>query len=229
LARARRIMVDKRVDYLPVLSGRKLTGILTSAHITYNLYALEAVTRGDRVGESIRRLEAPVKDFAEPNPLISSLDETAQNIIRLMIDRKSTYALIQFWGEIQGIITHRDLVRILAETPEEQIPMYMVGLPEDPFEAEAAKIKFLRALSLLRRITPKIIEARSMVKISSRGVEGRNRYEVKVNILTYRGKFTYADEGWDLAQIYDRVAENIKRLVSRRRRKRGKPEKEEAM
>ncbi len=227
LAKARRLMVSKKIDHLPVLVHGKLVGVLTSAHITYSIYPSEAATRGEWVGESRRRLEAPIKDFAESNVLSCSLDETAQNIIRLMVEEKSSYVLVQFWDEIQGIITHRDLVRLLAETPEEPVPMYMVGLPEDPFEAEAAKIKFMRALSLLSKIAPRIIEARSTVKISSRSVEGKSRYEVKVNILTSRGKFTYTDEGWELADIYDRVAENIKRFISRRRRRRGKVEKEE--
>jgi hypothetical protein len=57
------------------------------------------------------------------------------------------------WEELQGIATHRDFMTLLAAPkPESDVPIFMVGLPDDPFEAEATKSKFRRTVNQLRRI-----------------------------------------------------------------------------
>lgn len=97
-----------------------------------------------------------------------------------------TCALITVLDMVQGIVTLRDYVKLVAE-PEvkPEIPVYMVGLPEDPFEAEVAKSKFLNAVGKLKRGFPEIEEARSVIKISEsfKGKE-RRRYEVDAVIKT---------------------------------------------
>ncbi|MHC1586219.1 MAG: CBS domain-containing protein [Candidatus Hecatellaceae archaeon] len=220
IGKARRLMVNKRIDHLPVLRRGKPAGILTSTHIVYNLYPTEAETVGEWVGETERMLKAPVGSFADPNLLTCGLDEPVQQVVKRMLDQHSTYIVAEFIGEIHGIITFRDLVALIPEPVSHEIPLYIMGLPEDPFEAEAAKLKFMRVLSLLSKGVPNILEARSMVKTSSKKEGGRQRYEVDVHIVTPKQTYTYRDSGWDLAQIYDNIVNRVKRILTDRRRRR---------
>ncbi|MEM2092547.1 MAG: hypothetical protein QXR59_04595, partial [Candidatus Bathyarchaeia archaeon] len=106
---------------------------------------------------------------------------------------------------------------ISAEEAKTSIPVYIIGLPDDPFEAEAAKIKFIRLVNGLSKFLPPILEARSAIKSSS--VEGqRRRYEVNVNIRTAKENFIYSTSGWELPTIYDEIANAIKKMATSKKR-----------
>ncbi|MHC1589956.1 MAG: CBS domain-containing protein [Candidatus Hecatellaceae archaeon] len=220
LAKARKLMVSKRIDHLPVLRRGRPAGIFLSTHIVFSLYPTEAETVGEWVGEAERKLKAPVGEFADENFLACRLDEPAQNVMRRMLEHETTYMLVEFLDEIHGIITCRNLVALLPEPVEIEVPLYITGLPEDPFEAEAARIKFTRAVNLLVKSFPNIMEARSTIKTSGPKGEGRQRYEVDVRIITPKRSYTYRDSGWDLAQIYDNITARLKRIPEEKKRRR---------
>ena len=113
--------------------------------------------------------------------------------------------------------------------PQASIPVFIVGLPEDPFEAEATKAKFKRIVNQLLRVFPDILEARSVIKSSySKPGKELGRYEVTVQIRTAKDSFTYSEEGWDLPAIYDTITDRLKRLMTQKQQKpRRHREKEE--
>ncbi len=120
---------------------------------------------------------------------------------------------------VQSIITPRNYIDLIADPiPVLEIPVYIIGLPEDPFEAEVAKSKFLNAIGTLKRSFPEIEEARSVIKISE-SVKGkeRRRYEVDIAITTSKGVMNFTHSGWELPSIYDELATRIKRLMTQRR------------
>ena len=104
----------------------------------------------------------------------------------------------------------------------------MIGLPEDPFEAEAAKTKFSRTVNQLHRIFPDILEAKSVIKskFSKPGKE-RGRYEVTVHITTPKKTYTYSEAGWELPVVYDLLTDKLKRLMSQQKH-RTRREREQA-
>ena len=99
-----------------------------------------------------------------------------------MVSRNSTYCVITAFDEIQGIITYRDIISLLGEKVEEDIPIFITGLPDEPLDAELAKSKFTNIISLLRRVYPDIEQARCRIKI--RDMSGaRKRYEIDAHVL----------------------------------------------
>ena len=117
---------------------------------------------------------------------------------------------------------------LLADVePETDVPVFIVGLPEDPFEAEATKAKFRRIVSQLRKVFPNIVEARSVIKsrFSKPGKE-RGRYEVTVQIRTPTDSYTYSEEGWELPAVYDVITDRLKRLMTHKRKPRRQRERE---
>jgi len=164
-------------------------------------------------------LDFAVKDAMENDPLTCPPDASADDALGLILRSARTYILVTQWEELQGIATYRNFMTLIAEVePDPQVPVFIVGLPEDPFEAEATKAKFRRIVNQLRRVFPDIIEARSVVKsrFSKPGKE-RGRYEVTVQIRTSRDMYSYSDEGWELPVIYDLITNRLKRLMTRKK------------
>jgi hypothetical protein len=117
---------------------------------------------------------------------------------------------------------------LLAELePEADVPVFIVGLPDDPFEAEATKAKFRRIVNQLRRVFPDILECRSVIKSKfSRPGKDRGRYEVTVQIRTSKDSYTYSEEGWELPAIYDVITDRLKRLMTHKQSPRRRRERE---
>lgn len=223
---AKGIMIRHRIDHLPVVEKQKrgpvaLKGMLTSSHI------LGAMIPSERIGRKSIGIESkPIRlslDISgimdKNNILVSKVDDSLYLVIGLMLDTNSTYTIVKSFDEIQGIITHRDIIALLGEHIEEEIPIFMVGLPDDPFDAELSKSKFTNLIKLLRRVSPEIEEARCHMKL--RNIQGeRRRYEVNVSIITPYRRHTYTNMGWDLAKMFDQMSDSLKNQLSHRRSRR---------
>jgi CBS domain-containing protein len=231
VGKAKEIMVRKRIDHLPVIGGAHIAGVLTSIDIVSRIVPHERVGSKSMKPETRRSLEFAVGDAMDPSPLTCPTETSAEHALDSMIRSARTCILVTQWEELQGIATQRDFMTLLAEAePEPEVPIFMIGLPEDPFEAEATKAKFKRTINQLHRIFPDILEARTIIKskFSKPGKE-RGRYEVTVHIRTPKNSYSYSDGGWELPVIYDLITGRLKRLLTqkqkpRRMRKRENPE-----
>jgi ribosome-associated translation inhibitor RaiA len=144
-----------------------------------------------------------------------------------LLEGSKTCVLVVQWEELQAIATQRDFMTLLAEPePEPEVPVFMVGLPEDPFESEATKAKFKRIVRQLRKVFPDILEARSIIKSQHKAGKERGRYEVTVQIRTPRNSFTYSEEGWELPLVYDLITDRLKRLLTQKQKPRHPRERE---
>jgi len=222
VAKAREIMGRKRIDHLPIKTDKKLTGIVGSAQIIPYISVPERVGNESVSPEIQRNLDFLVKSIMETNVLTCDPQTTTTRALQLMLDSGKTYVLITQWEELQGIATHRDFMTLIAEPePEPEVPVYMVGLPEDPFEAEAAKKKFKRAINQVHKVMPDIIEARSVIKTKlSDPQKERGRYEVTVHLRTSKETYSFEGNGWDLPSIYDAVTDRFKRVMTQKQQQR---------
>lgn len=158
----------------------------------------------------------------DPNPLTCPPQTSAEESLSRMLTLDKTCILVAQWDEIQGIATHGDFIALLAAPKEKpEVPIYIVGLPDDPFEAEVAKQKFKRTINQFHKVLAQILEARSVIKstTSTPGKE-RRRYEVTVHIKTPKNSYSYASSGWQLTEIYDTIIDRLKRLLPQKERRR---------
>lgn len=218
VAKARALMIRKKIDHLPVTHEGRLAGILTSFDILFRISPAERIGRESIKAETRRSFDFPVREAMNQHPLVHSTETSVELALESMLKAASTYVLVTQWDELQAIATYRDFMTLLAEPESEaDIPIFMVGLPDDPFEAEAAKAKFKRTINQLHRIFPDILEARSVIKskFTKPGKE-RGRYEVSVSIKTSRRMYTYSDGGWELPAVYDLITDRLKRLMTQK-------------
>jgi ribosome-associated translation inhibitor RaiA len=132
-----------------------------------------------------------------------------------MIEQDKTYAVAEFGEELQGIVTYRDFVGFLAEPEETAVPAYIIGLPNDPFEAQLAQIKFIKEANALRKSFPNIEEIRATIK-TKQVSSGKHRYEVSVSIKTHGKIYAYSADGWDLPLAFDGIQSKMKRLLTQK-------------
>ncbi len=228
IGKARELMVRKRIDHLPVMKEGQLNGIVTSTNIVTRMVPPERVGSKSMKPETPRSLEFTVGDAMEPNPLTSSPETSAEQALRMILGSMRTCILITQWEELQGIATQRDFMTLLAEAEAEpEVPVFMIGLPEDPFEAEATKAKFKRTINQLHRSFPDLLEARSVIKSKfTKAGKERGRYEVTVHIRTPKNSYSYSEGGWELPVIYDLITDRLKRLLTQKQKHRRKRERE---
>ena len=216
---ARSIMKRRRIDHLPVVDNGRLVGIITSSDIMKVMLPSERIGKKSiGIDNAEDRFSIEVSGLANDDVITANVDESLQVVCDRMINAGSTYCIIRVWDEIQGIITYRDIVALLGEKMEEDIPMFIVGLPDEPFDAELAKSKFTNITRFLRKIYPDIEEARCHIKL--RSVQGaRKRYEIDVHILSTHGNISYTNIGWDLAKLFDEMTDALKKKVSHKQKK----------
>jgi CBS domain-containing protein/ribosome-associated translation inhibitor RaiA len=220
-SKARNLMIKHGIDHLPVLERGKLVGILLSNHIVLSMFPRERLSKGTRGGESSGYSDLQVAGLMDNNVLVSEPEEKASVVLKRMIDQGKTYAVVKLWDELQGIVTYRDFVGFLAEPEELTVPAYIIGLPDDPFEAELARIKFIKEANALRKSNPNIEEIRANIK-TKKISSGKQRYEVSVSIKTHGRVYAYSVDGWDLPSVFDHVQDRMKRMLTQKTSRRSK-------
>jgi CBS domain-containing protein len=221
-SKARQLMIRRRIDHLPILSKKGLVGVLTSSHLVFNMFqATETLERSTIISEQQRKLEFPVKPIMNLHPVTCQPNDKISHVLDEMTRLGTTYSIVQLWDEVQGIITYRDYTKLLAEPFEQSsTPIYIVGLPDDPFDAEMAKSKFGKTVDFLKKSLPYIEEAKSTIRTFPTTGKSRRRYDVKVSIVTPKRVFTYSETGWELSSIYDAISNKLKNMLQKRRRPR---------
>jgi CBS domain-containing protein len=223
---ARNIMIKNRLDHVPVINenNSSLVGMITSTHIIQHRLPSERIGRGTMgIHRKNTQHDFLVKSMMSKDVVVANIEDDLLKIIGTIINTNSTYVVLQSINEIHGIITFGDILTLLKERVQYDLPCYIMGLPEDPVEAEMTKTKFIGVVKLLKKIFPEIEEARCRIKIKRSGK--RSRYEVQVNIVTTAEIYSYASTGWDLPLIMDELSDGMKRKVIREQNKKGKPQR----
>src|SRR5438477_10109089 len=99
-----------------------------------------------------------------------------------------------------------------------EVPVQVLGLQKDDIESRKAELKFQRSLQAFGSIHPNILEARAVVKTSLLEKD-RRRYEVQVFIKHHKEQFDLQEEGWSIEEVFEKIGEKMKRLMTKLRDK----------
>lgn len=214
MGKARRIMMRRRIDQIPVTRERKLDGVIGSDSIVFNI--LPTTDRDNRGDRSTGRYEIPVRNYTYADYPRNGVSDSIKRAFESMRNARRSFSVItMFDDEIQGIVTHRDYMKILSRgRDKDAIPMYLIGLPEDAFEAEAARDKFTRIVNLVRRAFPETLEARAIIKAGETKA-ARKRYRVQIFLMTPQRRYNYTAFGYELPNVFDEIEKWAKKVVAR--------------
>ncbi len=222
LATARKILSTKRIDHLPIVKNGKVTQVLTSMHL------LQVIKPGERLGEGLRGLNLKKKYQSQIGNIgstrIPNLNTNSPlgAVIEAMLKNDTSCCLLTLWGHIHGIITYKDIIDILESKIPSQVPLYIVGLPEDYSSSEIVKTKFDKIIRNLTKVYPEVEQAKAAIKTIHNPQTNQPHYQVSVRISSPYRTYNYMETGWDLSKIFDSIGGKVIRNLSQRSKKRWK-------
>jgi CBS domain-containing protein len=223
ISNARRIMTAKRIDHLPVLNQGKIKQILTSYHILQSITPSEKQGRKSMIPETVHALESKIGNMGSVRIPQCSANDDLNKIINSMLKTDTTCCLVNLWDNLQGIITFRDILVLLASKLETRIPLYIVGMPEDQQNIELINSKFVKILKRLQNVYSEIHEARVSIKQQRTGNKKEGKYEVSIMIITpHHTPLIYNSIGFDLSKVLEDLSQKLLRTLSKRAKNRSK-------
>jgi len=223
LSNARRIMTTKRLDHLPVLNNGKIKQVLTSAHI------LEYILPQERQGKksvgirTLHKLESKIGNIGTARFPQCTPSDDLNYIVNLMLKTNTSGCLVNLWDNLQGIITFRDILGLLASKMETSIPLYIVGLPEDQKNVSLISKKFESTLKRIQKVYSEIHEARVSIKQRRTGNKKEGTYEVSMMITTsHHTPLIFSSVGFDLSEVLEELSQKLLKMLSKRAKNRSK-------
>ncbi|HSB57165.1 MAG TPA: CBS domain-containing protein [Nitrosopumilaceae archaeon] len=222
LAKARNVMMTKRIDHIPILHKGKVDRVLTSMHL------LQAITPPQRIGSDqkgidvLRRFESDIGNIGSTRVSQCNTNDSINTVIDGILKTDTTCCLLTLWDNLHGIITYKDILGLLLTKIPSQVPLYIIGMPDDAKNAEIVKTKFQKIISNLIKVYPEVEEARTSIKTIHNPTSQRKHFEVSVRIITPYKTHNYTELDWDLSKALDTLGRRVTKNLSKRSKKRWK-------
>ncbi|MDH3191191.1 MAG: CBS domain-containing protein [Nitrosopumilus sp.] len=217
LSSARRIMTSKRLDHIPVINQGKIKQVLTSAHILEYILPQESQGRKSMGSRTVHKLESRIGNIGSTRIPQCTPNDDLNKILNSMLKTNTSCCLVNLWDNLQGIITFRDILGLLASKIETPIPLYIVGLPEDQKNVNLISKKFENTLKRLQNVYSEIQEARVSIKQQRTGNKKEGKYEVSIMIITpHYTPLIYNSIGFDLSQVLEELSQKLLKMLSKR-------------
>jgi len=100
LHKAFQLMKEKDIHHLPVMKGNTMVGLISKSDVRMHLF---------------NQHDEPVRKFMQKKVVVASAQDTLSDAIRNMAHHKVTCFPILTNKKLVGIVTMRDLLRVLAE------------------------------------------------------------------------------------------------------------------
>lgn len=223
LSTAKRIMISKKIDHLPVINKDKIKQVLTSSHLIEAIIPRESLGRFSRGSSRIHKLESRIGNMGSTRIPQCSPNDDLNKILKSMLKNDTTCCLVNLWDNLQGIITFRDILGLLATKIETQIPLFIVGMPEDQRHANLISSKFEKTLKRLQQTYSEIHEARVSIKKQRVGGKKEGKFDVTIMISTsHHAPLIYKSVGFDLGEVLEDLSQKLLRNLSKRAKQRSK-------
>jgi CBS domain-containing protein len=223
LSTAKRIMISKKIDHLPVINKDKIKQVLTSSHLIEAIIPKESMGRLSRGTNRVHKLESRIGNIGSPRIPQCSPNDDLNQILKSMLKTDTTCCLVNLWDNLQGIITFKDILGLLASKIETQIPLFIVGLPEDQADTNLISSKFEKTLKRLQQTYSEIYEDRVAIKKQRTGGTKEGKFDVTIMISTsHHAPLIYRSVGFDLSEVLEDLSQKLLRNLSKRAKRRSK-------
>ena len=223
LSSARRIMTSKRIDHLPVFSQGKIKQVLTSAHILEYIQPRESQGRKSKGIKTLHKLESRIGNIGSTRIPQCTPNDDLNKILSLMLITNTSCCLVNLWKNLQGIITFRDILDLLAVKLETSIPLYIVGMPDNQENVNLIRSKFEKTLKRLQQIYSEIHEAKISIKQQRTGNKKEGKYDASLMVFpSHRSPLIYNSVGFDLSNVLEDLSSKLLKALSKRAKHRSK-------
>jgi len=218
VGKARSLMIRRRIDQLPILKNAKLNGVITSDAIVFS-YLTQAPDRGAKGGGEEGRYGNPASTIASVETTTNDEKDTLRKVAENMLHSVTNYSVILDNDKVSGIVTFRDFLKLLPiEDKAAPTAAFIVGLPQNPMEAEIVTTKFSTSVRMLQTMDPSVTEARAVIKNKEVNANTMH-HQVQVFVDALEWHENYETTGYDLSKIFSEVDSWIKRIAAKHDRK----------
>jgi CBS domain-containing protein len=222
LSKARKIIMSNRIDHIPVINNGKISNVITTMHLLPLLIPSERKGSDEKGLNPSRRLDSQIGNIGSSRIPQCNTNDSLDTVMGSILKANTSCCLLTLWENLHGIITYGDLLNLLEKKISSEVPLYIMGLPEDLNNADIVKTKFQKIIKNLTRVYPEVEEARASIKIIHETASERKNYEVTVRVLTPYETHNYTEMGRDLSKIFDILGQRVIRTLSQRSKKRWK-------
>lgn len=225
LGTARKLMLSKRIDHLPVIDKNTVKQVLTSYHVLQTLTPLERLGKKSVGMTKVGKFSAKIGNIGSTRIPHCTPSDNLNTIIHTMLDTDTTCCLVSLGDKLQGIITYRDILSLLAAKIESEVPLYVVGMPEEQKNVDLITSKFSNTLKRIQNVYSEIQEARVSIKKQRTGSNKRREgmYEVSIMIITpHYAPFIFKQSGWDLSNVIEILSQKMRKMLTKRAKRRFK-------
>lgn len=223
LGAARKLMISNKIDHLPIEHKGKIKNVLTSFHLVNAIIPKERIGKQSMGIDPIKKLESNIGNIGSKRVTQCAPNDNLNTIIDNMLKTNTTCCLVNLWDNLQGIITYRDVLSLLAIRMKTTIPLYIIGLPEDQRNVKLLTSKFESTLKRLQKVYSGIQEAKVSVKKHRTGKKKEGKFEVSIMITTpHHSPIIYKSISFDLSQALEELSQKLLRNLSKRAKNRGK-------
>ncbi len=227
ISQARSIMLEKGFSHLPVTKNGKLAGIVTAKDLVLTFITKPVrVSVGERIGEPLERFSGEVSGIMDRTPLTVGKNGSAFDVALGMRDRKKSACLLVENDVVLGIITPREMLKLIGAPLEEpELPIQIIGLTdEDFFERSVAEEKVRRIISKNIKFHPDINEVSIIIKKQSPAGE-RVRYDMTARVLSPIQQHQVTASGWDLLWVFDNLTDELDKVLRKAKREPSKTQR----
>ena len=208
------IMRNSGASMVPVVDNRgKFSGLIDSLSLSGIVMGRERSSMGERDGEKGRIGSVDISRFVTKEVMVVGPDESVKKIVRGMSSEEIYNAVVEDDNKFMGLITLRDLFKLICKSVE-TVYIRVSGLTEED-EFVRGKID-----ELIERSVQKVLK---IVKVSyvvihveihkRKEKSDRRKYSVQGRFVTDKGNFYASDHEWEPTKAMKLFLEKIESEV----------------
>ena len=185
VAKARRIMINERIDRLPVIDNGKIVGMVISIDILRTINKpIKKIRKGHRIGKQIKILDFPVKNIMKKRvPLLKEDTSIKEALKKLLLNELKGTVVISKNNELKGLLYRFDILKeISKKIVKEGIWITFPSSELHPDMLAIVKDKIAKKSKKLKSLMPNLNEIRVHIK-QIHGKTTDHIYEVNMRFL----------------------------------------------
>ena len=210
VASARAVLRELNITRLPVIENDRIAGIVDILDILLaSLGERKRAKIGEMSGEKIELDEIPVKSFVRYEYMVVDADNAVSDVVKKMIEGNYGMALVKNNDKLAGIITTRDILKLVGEN----IRNYYVSISGLNIEDEIERDMIMKKVNnSLEKIDKKTGVRYLFVHVESHEKGAvKTRYTVSARLVTDNGAFYASYEDWEIVRTFKEVMDRLER------------------
>jgi len=197
---AKSLIRDMEISAIPVVGeNNKIEGVVETIDLlNMSIHSMQKTSRGEEVGEKKSIKNVYASSIMQKNITKASLETPVIKLISLLSSSKTPVVIIEENDKLIGMVTPRDILKLLGGQTE-GVYITISGIQkEDGFIKSVVDEEITHEIKKLAKILPIQYLA---VNVNKHEKDGKRvKYSIKSRLVTQKGAFFAHDFAWDITK-----------------------------